>query len=156
MNAIKQTAAEEDDKALLERLRELCRQIANENNWPTYVVMSDKTLHTLAVERPTTLDAFGNTFGISQHKRNMYGERFIAIIKEYVITSGKTTLENKNTEISYIEKQKKLHANAYMPWTEEDDSQLKQLYSEGKRIEELAEIFARNKGAIESRLKKIL
>ena len=86
----------------------------------------------------------------------MYGERFIAIIKEYVITSGKTTLENKNTEISYIEKQKKLHANAYMPWTEEDDSQLKQLYSEGKRIEELAEIFARNKGAIESRLKKIL
>ena len=43
-----------------------------------------------------------------------------------------------------------------MPWTEEDDSQLKQLYSEGKRIEELAEIFARNKGAIESRLKKIL
>ena len=156
LNAIKQTAAEEDDKALLERLRELCRQIANENNWPTYVVMSDKTLHTLAVERPTTLDAFGNTFGISQHKRNMYGERFIAIIKEYVITSGKTTLENKNTEISYIEKQKKLHANAYMPWTEEDDSQLKQLYSEGKRIEELAEIFARNKGAIESRLKKIL
>lgn len=156
LNTIKQTAAEEDDKALLERLRELCRQIANENNWPTYVVMSDKTLHTLAVERPTTLDAFGNTFGISQHKRNMYGERFIAIIKEYVITSGKTTLENKNTEISYIEKQKKLHANAYMPWTEEDDSQLKQLYSEGKRIEELAEIFARNKGAIESRLKKIL
>lgn len=156
LNTIKQTAAEEDDKALLERLRKLCRQIANENNWPTYVVMSDKTLHTLAVERPTTLDAFGNTFGISQHKRNMYGERFIAIIKEYVITSGKTTLENKNTEISYIEKQKKLHANAYMPWTEEDDSQLKQLYSEGKRIEELAEIFARNKGAIESRLKKIL
>ena len=156
LNTIKQTAAEEDDKALLERLRELCRQIANENNWPTYVVMSDKTLHTLAVERPTTLDAFGNTFGISQHKRNMYGERFIAIIKEYVITSGKTTLENKNTEISYIEKQKKLHANAYMPWTEKDDSQLKQLYSEGKRIEELAEIFARNKGAIESRLKKIL
>ncbi len=86
LNTIKQTAAEEDDKALLERLRELCRQIANENNWPTYVVMSDKTLHTLAVERPTTLDAFGNTFGISQHKRNMYGERFIAIIKESLLS----------------------------------------------------------------------
>jgi hypothetical protein len=32
---------------------------------------------------PTTLVAFGNTFGIGEHKRDTYGERFIAVIKEY-------------------------------------------------------------------------
>ncbi len=59
------------------------KQIAEANNWPAYIVMSDKSLHALATERPTTLEAFGGIFGIGQHKRDTYGERFIAVIKEY-------------------------------------------------------------------------
>lgn len=150
-----QDTDEDEDKILFGRLRELRRQIAETNNWPTYVVMSDKTLHELAAKRPTTLQAFGDIFGISQHKRDSYGERFLAIIREYGIASREKPIGNKNSEPSYMEKQKQLHANAYNPWTKEDDDRLKQLYKEGKNIETLMEIFARNRGAIESRLKKI-
>jgi hypothetical protein len=32
---------------------------------------------------PTTLPSFGNTFGIGEHKRDTYGERFIAVIKQF-------------------------------------------------------------------------
>ena len=78
----------EEDKALFERLRELRRQIAEANHWPAYVVMSDKSLHALATERPATLQAFGNIFGIGQHKRDTYGERFIAAIKEFAGQPG--------------------------------------------------------------------
>ena len=46
--------------------------------------MSDKTLHALAANKPTTLLAFGNTYGIGEHKCNTYGVRFIEVIKKYV------------------------------------------------------------------------
>ena len=73
-----------ENKILFERLRELRKQIAEANHWPAYIVMSDKSLHMLATEQPTTLQAFGEVFGIGQHKRDTYGERFIAVIKEFV------------------------------------------------------------------------
>lgn len=45
--------------------------------------------------------------------------------------------------------------NAYLPWKKEADEYLISLYNEGKSLNELAEIFERNKGAIRSRLKKL-
>ena len=53
------------------------------DQWPAYVVLSDRSLHHLATEKPTTLAAFGNTFGIGEHKRDSFGEQFIEVIKEY-------------------------------------------------------------------------
>jgi hypothetical protein len=72
-----------ENMELFERLKVLRKEIADEINYPAFVVMSDKTLHALATDMPTTLAAFGNTFGIGEHKRDTYGERFIAVIKEY-------------------------------------------------------------------------
>ena len=68
---------------LFERLKVLRKEIADEINYPAFVVMSDKTLHALATDMPTTLEAFGNTFGIGEHKRDTYGRRFIEVIKQY-------------------------------------------------------------------------
>lgn len=47
------------------------------------------------------------------------------------------------------------YAKAYMPWTTEDDDKLESLYCEKKTIKELALIFERKEGAIESRIKKL-
>ena len=68
---------------LFERLKVLRKEVADEINYPAFVVMSDKTLHALATDMPTTLEAFGNTFGIGDHKRDTYGKRFIEVIKQY-------------------------------------------------------------------------
>lgn len=74
---------------LFEQLKTLRKEIANENNYPAYVVMSDKSLHALATDMPTTLSAFGNTYGIGEHKCNTYGERFIGLIQQYVAAHQK-------------------------------------------------------------------
>ena len=74
---------------LFEQLKTLRKEIANENNYPAYVVMSDKSLHALATDMPTTLSAFGNTYGIGEHKCNTYGERFIGLIQQYVYENQK-------------------------------------------------------------------
>lgn len=75
---------------LFEQLKTLRKEIANENNYPAYVVMSDKSLHALATDMPTTLSAFGNTYGIGEHKCNTYGERFIGLIQQYVYENLKS------------------------------------------------------------------
>lgn len=51
--------------------------------------------------------------------------------------------------------QKAMYANAYERWTDEDDQRLLYLYSQGKKISELMQIFARNKGVIKSRILKL-
>ena len=76
-------SGQSEDMELFERLKELRKVIADEINYPAFVVMSDKTLHALATNKPTTLLAFGNTFGIGEHKRDNYGKRFIEVIKQY-------------------------------------------------------------------------
>lgn len=47
------------------------------------------------------------------------------------------------------------HPNAYEPWTEEADEQLKQMWSEGKSVQEIADHFGRKPSAIITRMKKL-
>ena len=77
------TSGKSENMELFERLKVLRKEIADEINSPAFVVMSDKTLHALATDMPTTLSSFGNTFGIGEHKRDTYGERFIKVIKQF-------------------------------------------------------------------------
>lgn len=77
-------AGKAEDPDLFRVLRKLRQNIAEENNWPAYVVMSDKTLHALATEKPTTLNAFSNIYGIGEYKLKTYGKRFVDVIKNYL------------------------------------------------------------------------
>lgn len=54
-----------------------------------------------------------------------------------------------------VEKIRETHQQAYLPWTKEDDHKLEMLFCEGKKAKELAELFGRNIGAINSRIKKL-
>ena len=73
----------EEDPALFERLREVRRQIADEHGWPAYIVLSDRSLHDLATQRPTTIAEFGNCFGIGDHKRDAFGRQFVEAIQTF-------------------------------------------------------------------------
>ena len=73
-----------EDHSLFEKLRALRRMIADESKVPAFVVMSDKTLHALATDKPRTVEAFGNTHGIGEHKRDTYGPRFVAAINAHI------------------------------------------------------------------------
>lgn len=151
------TERSNEDRSLFEKLRQVRKRIADENNWPAYVVMSDRSLHALASERPTTLQELGNTFGIGEHKRDAYGDQFLAVIGEYVSESSekqRTAATGEPQPLSYMEQQKQLHAKAYAPWSTEEEQQLKNLIDTGLSIDEISAVMGRNKGAISSRMKK--
>lgn len=106
------TSATTEHMELFEQLKTLRKEIANENNYPAYVVMSDKSLHALATDMPTTLSAFGNTYGIGEHKCNTYGERFIGLIQQYVSAHQKSQTPDVSvtpeTPAEHKEKKKKI------------------------------------------------
>ena len=65
------------------------------------------------------------------------------------------TLSSQAEPTSRMEQQKAIFPNAYSPWSEEDDQRLRQLFQEGKSVNELMTIFQRNRGSITSRLRKL-
>lgn len=73
-----------EDVKLFEALRSLRLTCANEEGFPPYIVFSDKVLHSLATIKPTTIEQFGNVSGIGEHKKEKYGNRFVALIQKYV------------------------------------------------------------------------
>lgn len=73
-----------EDPKLFEALRALRTICANEEGFPPYIVFSDKVLHALASIKPTTIEQFGNISGIGEHKKQKYGNRFVALINKYV------------------------------------------------------------------------
>lgn len=73
-----------EDVKLFEALRSLRLTCANEEGFPPYIVFSDKVLHSLATIKPTTIEQFGNISGIGEHKKEKYGNRFVALIQKYV------------------------------------------------------------------------
>ena len=75
----------------------------------------------------------------------------------YAKFSPKYSIKGKRgTKKAYtLDEKRILNKNAYTPWTEEDDNKLELLYCEGKSVKMLVDIFGRNKGAIESRIKKL-
>lgn len=150
----------DENEDLFNKLRELRKQIADEHQWPAYVVLSDRSLHHLAAERPTTLAAFGNIFGIGEHKRDTFGEAFVAVIKEYVAEQEELPFPDvapasSSKSVSYMEQQKQLYANAYALWTKEEEQQLLKKLESGKQIEEISAEMGRNRGSIQSRIKKM-
>lgn len=75
---------DEEDQALFEELRILRKRLADQQAIPAYIVLSDKTLHLLAIQRPTTIEEFGMVNGIGEYKKERYGKEFVETIKDFL------------------------------------------------------------------------
>ena len=152
------------DKVLFDSLKKVRKAIADENSWPAYVVLSDRTLKEMTVSKPKTVDDLYGVFGFGERKIKNFGQKFIEAILEYSGQENHDNAFSKGNEIktseevkefSVIDEQRSLYANAYAPWTTEDDLVLEKKYRQGLSINDLAVEFERGNGAIRSRLKKL-
>ena len=78
---------EDESEILFEELRKLRKRLADQQAIPAYIVLSDKTLHLLASQKPLSLEAFGEISGIGEYKKEKYGKDFIEVIRN--VTAGK-------------------------------------------------------------------
>jgi ATP-dependent DNA helicase RecQ len=77
-------AGEPVEEALLAKLKELRRSLAQEGRVPAYIVFSDATLRDMCRKRPATEAAFLAVSGVGEVKLKKYGEAFIRLIGEHV------------------------------------------------------------------------
>ena len=78
------TVFENEDEGLFEALRQLRKKLADQLAIPAYIVLSDKTLHLLALKKPGDIEAFGEISGIGEFKKEKYGKDFLTVINEYL------------------------------------------------------------------------
>lgn len=65
------------DKVLFEKLRQLRKRIADEQNVPPYIIFQDKTLKEMATQIPTTWSQLQRIYGMGESKLKRYGPRFL-------------------------------------------------------------------------------
>lgn len=78
------TVFEDEDEGLFEVLRQLRKKLADQLAIPAYIVLSDKTLHLLALKKPGDMEAFGEISGIGEFKKEKYGKDFLTVINKYL------------------------------------------------------------------------
>jgi ATP-dependent DNA helicase RecQ len=71
------------DEALFDRLRDLRRRLAAEQEVPAYVVFADAALLDMAARAPLTRDDFLQVHGVGEAKAERYGEAFLTEIAAY-------------------------------------------------------------------------
>jgi ATP-dependent DNA helicase RecQ len=71
------------DEKLFDILRAKRAELAREKSVPAYIIFSDKTLKDMALQKPLSIDAFANVFGVGAAKQKEYGENFVSLIREY-------------------------------------------------------------------------
>ena len=68
------------DEELFERLRELRRTLAAEQQVPAYVVFADRSLADMAARKPASREELLGCHGVGQAKLERYGDAFLAAI----------------------------------------------------------------------------
>jgi ATP-dependent DNA helicase RecQ len=117
-----------DVEILMQKLRSLRKQVADEQAVPPYVIFHDSTLKLMAQMQPRTLDEFGNLSGVGSHKLSQYGERFLTEIQAYRQEQG-------------LQKNPINRVNLSPPSQSPSDTELTtlELYKQGLSIEEIAQ-----------------
>ena len=76
--------AQQMDKVLFEKLREVRKAIATASGIAPYMVFSDKSLQAMATEKPTTQAEFGIIYGVGDVKCQKYWRPFTAAIRDHL------------------------------------------------------------------------
>ena len=71
------------DSALFEKLRNLRKRLADEQNVPPYIIFSDVSLQEMAYYLPDSRHNFLNIQGVGERKFDKFGDDFLKVIVQY-------------------------------------------------------------------------
>jgi ATP-dependent DNA helicase RecQ len=76
-------ALKPEEEGLFQRLRDLRKEIADEQGVPPYIIFSDATLRAMAQQRPQSLSHFAQISGVGERKLEAYFTPFTNEIRSY-------------------------------------------------------------------------
>ncbi len=90
----KETPKAADIEMLYQKLRNLRKQLADEQGIAPYIVFADSSLKMMAQLQPQTLEEFSKISGVGSSKLSQYGQRFVAEIVAYTQQSVKVEIKS--------------------------------------------------------------
>ena len=72
------------DPVLFSMLKDLRKEIAQQNKLPPYVIFQDPSLEAMATTYPITIDELKLIPGVGEGKAKRYGDKFVELIKRHV------------------------------------------------------------------------
>lgn len=135
----------EEAEILLQKLRSLRKQLADEQSVPPYVIFHDSTLKLMVQAQPQNLVEFAKLSGVGSHKLAQYGEKFITEICAYRQEKG---LQNKSANNNYISS-----PNSSSSYTE---LQTLQLHQQGLNIAQIAQKRNLSPATVSNHLEKLI
>ena len=146
-----------ENNELFEILREVRKEIADENKVPPYVIFGDVTLKEMSVTYPTYKEAMLSISGVGELKYSKYGKRFEEIIRKYaddhninipehgtlkVMTSNKES--NLKLEVSSDKKLYDILFEARKRWAEKENNMYPQSIMQMNTLKEISGRYPRN------------
>lgn len=133
------------EQPLFQRLKELRRKLASEENVPPYIILSDATLKELATFLPHNAEEIQKISGFGQVKIQKYGQTFSAAVAEYCE-------EHNLPSKIHLKGEKRPSGKQSFRFETNSNAQTYKLFLEGKSVKEIAEIRGFSIGTIESHL----
>jgi ATP-dependent DNA helicase RecQ len=131
-------------EVLLQKLRSLRKQLADEQSVPPYVIFHDSTLKLMVQVQPQNLTEFAKLSGVGSHKLAQYGEKFITEICAYRQEKG---LQNKSAKNNYVSSP---NSSSYT------ELQTLQLHQQGLNISQIAQKRNLSPATVSSHLEKLI
>lgn len=83
--------AQQHHPDLLQELKEVRREIAEQENIPAYIIVGDNTLLDMATYLPLSFDRLRRISGFGDYKVSKYGPAFIKVLQQYAATNNLET-----------------------------------------------------------------
>ncbi|WP_353930939.1 DNA helicase RecQ [Okeanomitos corallinicola TIOX110] len=115
-------------EVLVQKLRALRKQLADEQAVPPYVIFHDSTLKLMAQVQPKTLDEFGELSGVGSYKLEQYGDQFLTEIQAYC-----------QEKVVQLQTNNQSSDSAFDHYPSDTESSTLELYQQGFSIREIAE-----------------
>ncbi|MEH2266333.1 DNA helicase RecQ [Nostoc sp.] len=129
---------------LLQKLRSLRKQLADEQSVPPYVIFHDSTLKLMVQVQPQNLAEFAKLSGVGSHKLAQYGEKFITEIRAYRQEKG---LQNKSVTSASVSSP---NSSSYT------ELQTLQLHQQGLNIAQIAKKRNLSPATVSNHLEKLI
>ena len=133
------------DEGLFDRLRQLRKKLADDQDVPAYIVFSDVALRQMAREYPTNEVSFARISGVGQKKLQQFGRTFLLAIAEYLQTNSRQIFADNSFAASPPTAPPKPHLN-------DSTRETLQRFHAGQSVEEIARDRGLAAGTIYSHL----
>jgi len=137
---IKTTKIVKEDSELFDILKKLRFEIAKEERVPSYIIFADTCLKEISSYMPQSKEELLQIKGVGERKYEKYGDRFIAVIKEYI--------EKNNIDVQSLNLADESDEENFKSETEQGKAEEKkkthlvsmELYNEGNSLENISKI----------------